>query len=66
MTGIQAVVRIAGSQQAVANACGVTQQNVSWWLKQGHVPARWLVPLEAQYGVDRRRLVDPKIVDLLS
>lgn len=65
-TGIQAVVRIAGGQQAVADLCGVTQQNVSWWLTRGFVPANRAIELEAQYGVDRKRLVDPRIVDLLS
>lgn len=65
-TGIEEVVEIAGSQEAVAQTCGVSQQAVSIWVTRGYAPLARAIELEAQYGVDRRRLVDPKIVGLLS
>lgn len=64
--GIERVVEIAGSQEAVAHKCGVTQQAVSRWVARGYAPLARAIELEAQYGVDRRELVDPKIVGLLS
>lgn len=66
MTGIKELVRLAGSQEAVAKTCGVTQQAVSVWVARGYAPLARAIELEAQYGVDRRQLVDPKIVGLLS
>ena len=65
-TGIQEAVEKAGDQKTLAAQLGVTQQNVSWWVGRGFVPLDRAVEIEAQYGVDRRRLVDPKLVDLLS
>lgn len=65
-TGIDEVVALAGSQQAVADKCGVSQQAVQQWVARGFVPLGRAVELEAQYGVSRERLVDPRVVGLLG
>lgn len=65
-TGIDEVVGIAGSQEKVALRCGVTKQAVQQWVSRGYVPLSRAIELEAEFGVDRRRLVDPAVVELLS
>ena len=64
--GIDDVVRLAGSQSAVARQCGVSPQAVRQWVVRGFVPLSRAVELEAQFGVPRTRLVDPKVVGLLG
>lgn len=64
--GIDLVVEKAGSQRALGEVCGVTQQAVQQWVAQGFVPTTRAIELEAQYGVDRKLLVDPKLVGLLG
>ena len=61
MTGIQKIIVLAGSQQAVADFCGVRQQAVSEWERQGFVPADRVAALEKRYGVDRRHLINPRL-----
>lgn len=65
-TGIDDIVALAGSQQNVADQCGVSQQAVQQWVARGFVPLGRAVELEAQYGVPRERLVDPRITGLLG
>ena len=65
-TGIQEAVDKLGSQEALAGLLGVTKQAVQKFVKKGYVPLRRAVEIEAQTGVDRKRLVDPRVVDLLS
>ena len=64
-TGIQKVVDMAGSQGRVAEILGVTQQAVSEWVRRGYAPSSRLVEIEAQFGVPRTDLIDPKLRDLL-
>lgn len=49
---LQRIIDRVGSQKLVADQLHVSQQSVSWWLKNGvpakHVPA--LVKLDARYG----------------
>lgn len=65
-TGIQRVVDIAGSQGRVAEILGVTQQAVSEWVRRGYAPPSRLVELEAQFGVPRVDLINPRLRDILS
>lgn len=64
--GIDEVVELAGSQAAVAEKCGVTQQAVQKWVAKGFVPNSRAIELEAEYGVKRQKLVDPRLADLLG
>lgn len=64
--GIDQVVDKAGSQRALGDVCGVSQQAVQKWVAQGFVPNSRAIELEAQYGVDRKLLVDPKLAELLG
>lgn len=65
-TGIQAACDHAGGQEKLADMLGVTKQAVQQFVKKGFVPLRRAIEIEAQTGVDRKRLVDPAIVDLLT
>ena len=65
-SGIEELIEKAGSQQAVADVCGVKQQAVAQWVARGFVPLSRAVELEAQFGIERKRLVDPRLVSLLS
>ena len=65
-TGIKDAIDVAGGQVKLAEALGVTQQNVSLWLKRGYVPARHIVSIEAQFGVPRTKLIDPRIANLVD
>ena len=42
------------------------RQAVHQFLKSGYAQLRSALEIEAQTGVDRRRLVDPRLVDLLT
>ena len=65
-TGIADAVEIAGSQKKLGVALGVTQQSVSLWLAQGYVPNEHIVSIEAQFGVPRARLINPRIAALVD
>lgn len=66
-SGIEAAVRAAGSQEKLAELLGdVTQQAVAKWVKQGWAPLDRVVEIEAHTGVDRKRLVKPKIADVMT
>lgn len=65
-TGIEDAVQAAGGQTQLAKSLGVSQQFISACLKRGYVPARRAVEIEAQFGVPRRRLINPRLVDLVD
>jgi hypothetical protein len=65
-TGIADAVEAAGSQKKLGDALGVTQQSVSLWLKNGYVPNEHIVSIEAQFGVPRAKLIDPRIASLVD
>lgn len=56
----------AGGVIALAKAMGVTHQAVYYWLQKGFVPPARAVVMEALYGVDRWRTMDPALVDALN
>lgn len=65
ITGIAEAVVLAGSQENLANQLGVSQQAVSKWERRGYVPAHRVLEIEAQYGIARDRLIEPRLADLL-
>ena len=66
MTGIEEAIYVAGSQAKLAKILGCTQQNVGFWLRQGYCPAERVIEVEQATGIARSRLINPKLVDLLT
>lgn len=66
MTGIAEAVLMAGSQSKLATVLGVSQQLVSKWVRQGWVPMGRILEIEAQYGISRHRLANPRLTDLVG
>lgn len=64
--GIFKAVKAAGSQTALADAMGVTQQAINKWVKKGWVPVDRAIEIEGIYGIPRRELVSQKLRDLLE
>lgn len=64
-TGIEQAISAAGSQDALAEMLGCTQQNVSFWKGQGYAPLSRAVEIEQHTGVPRTKLINPKVVDAL-
>lgn len=46
MTALEKAIDILGSQSALARAIGTLPQNVSYWVKNGWVPAEAVLPIE--------------------
>lgn len=65
-TGIAHAVVLSGSQKALADSLGVSQQAVSEWVERGWAPFDRAPEIEALYGIPRVHLIDPKIVDTLE
>ena len=66
MTGIQKAVDAVGSQAKLADLLGCTQQLISIWVGRGYAPTDRIVELEQATGVDRRDLINPKLINLLA
>lgn len=65
-SGMDEVVSIAKTQEAVAELLGVTKQAVQQWVARGYAPPGRVVELEAQYGVPRARLLHPQLASLVD
>ena len=65
-SGIARAIEAAGSQQALAERLGVTQQVVSTWCRRGWVPVRRAQEIEATLGVPRSTLISQRLVDLVG
>lgn len=65
-TGIQEAADLVGGPVALAARLGLSRQAVHNFIGRGYAPLRRAIEIEAQTGVDRKRLVDPSIVDLLT
>lgn len=64
-TGIADAAQLAGSQGALAELLGVSRQAVSVWLKRGWVPAGRAIEIEDRFGIERTRLVSPRLMELV-
>jgi len=65
-TGIQEACDAVGDQPALADALGVSQQAVSKWVLQGFAPRERVARIAELTGVERRRLIDPKVIEALG
>lgn len=65
-SGAAAAIAAFGTQAAMAEALGVSQQVVSKWLHQGWVPALRALEIEMLTGVPRARLVSPRLRELVG
>jgi DNA-binding transcriptional regulator YdaS (Cro superfamily) len=65
-TGIAMAVKQAGTQGVLAKRLGVSQQAISLWVEQGWVPLRRAGEIEKEFAIPRARLVNPKIIELVS
>jgi DNA-binding transcriptional regulator YdaS (Cro superfamily) len=66
MSAIIEAINKAGTQESLALKLGVSQQAVSGWVKDGHVPLRRAVQIESIFGVPAIKLVDQSLVNLLG
>lgn len=66
LTGIELACYAAGGQAKLADLLGCSQQNVSMWRRRGWVPVDRVVEIEQATGVDRKLLINPKLVNLLT
>lgn len=72
-SGIELAVRATatpespnGSQEALAQKLGVSQQAVSEWVRRGWVPLKRAVEIEMLLGVPRAQLVNPRVLELID
>lgn len=65
-TGIELAVDLAGGQTELAKRLGVSQQAVFKWLKQGFVPLMRAQEIEAELGIPRGDLMNPRVADLTN
>ncbi len=66
LTGIREAVALAGSQKNLAEELGVTKQAVQEWVVKGYVPNGRIEEIERLYGIEPKRLCDPKFLEMLS
>lgn len=65
-TGIELAVLKAGCQKHLASVMGVSQQSVSKWVSQGFVPMDRAEQIHELYGIPKRVLVDPKLIEFFA
>lgn len=65
-SGIDQAIAAAGGQRLLAAKVGCTQQNVSFWRRQGFAPIERAVEIEQATGVPRALLVSPRIRNVLD
>lgn len=65
-TGIQRAVIAAGGQVKLAETLGVSQQYISLAVRQGYVSPPRAQEIEAEFGIPRHELVNPKLARVLD
>lgn len=55
-SALQRAVKAAGTQEKLAAAIGTKQQNVSYWVRAGQVPAEFVLKIEEATGIPRHEL----------
>lgn len=64
MPAIDEAIKAAGSQAALAERLGVTQQAISAWVVQGFAPRSRLLDIERETGVPARDLLLDQVATL--
>lgn len=65
-SAVREAVEKAGSAAELARALQVSGQAVGIWLRQGFVPQGRAKEIEMLYGIDRARLVSPKVRSVMG
>ena len=65
-TGIQRAVIAAGGQSKLAEMLGVSHQYISLAVRQGYVSPPRAQEIEAELGIPRHELVNPKLARVLD
>ncbi len=55
-TPIDAAIKAAGTQQALADKLGIRSASISEWKSRGRVPAERVLEIETQTGISRHEL----------
>lgn len=66
LDALNVAIARAGGIIAFSRDLGVTHQAVTSWRKHCRVPVQRAVAVEKLYGVDRRFLIDPAILEALA
>lgn len=66
MTGIDRAVEMAEGAVPLAAKLGVSHQAVFQWVKRGWVPLARAIEIESIYGIPRRTLLKPELVEALE
>lgn len=66
MTGIEKAVERADGAVPLAAKIGVSHQAVFQWIKRGWVPLSRAIQIEGTYGIPRRELLKPELVEALE
>lgn len=64
--GVEDAIKAMGSQQALAEACGVKQQSVAEWLARGYVPGSRVQTVSDLTGIEPADLVNPALKSLIG
>lgn len=66
MTGIDKAIAAAGSEQALADMLGCTQQAVNKMKRNGYAPKGRVDQIANGFGIPREELIDPKLRELVK
>jgi DNA-binding transcriptional regulator YdaS (Cro superfamily) len=58
--------RPVGRQTALARVLGVKPQAVQRWSRLGYTPPDRALKIEELYGIPRRELIDPALIELIG
>lgn len=66
LAAMDEAVQKGGGIVAFARRMGVTHQAIYHWRRRGWAPVERAVAIEAIFGIDRNRLMEPSLAQALS
>lgn len=66
LAAMDEAVQKGGGIVAFARRMGVTHQAIYHWRRRGWAPVERAVAIEAVFGIDRNRLMEPSLAHALS
>lgn len=66
IAAIDEAVEAGGGIVAFSRKLGLTHQAVYHWRRKGWAPVKRAVEIEALFGVDRNRLMEPRLAEALG